>query len=97
MDQTTKWLIRIMAVSVIAGIGGFAIYSFQQTKIRNQEIERSKKLEAEDYCKNTNLYKMGMNTSARLLNYKQIEAGKDMFNKTMAVYKECLQNRINRE
>ena len=52
-----------MAVSVIAGIGGFAIYSFQQTKIINQEIERSKKLEAEDYYKNTNLYKMGMNTS----------------------------------
>ena len=97
MDQTTKWLIRIMAVSTIAGIGGFAVFSFQQTKIRNQEIKRSKKIEAEDYCKSTYLYKQGMNTSARLLNYKQIEAGKDMFNKTMDYYDECFKQRINRE
>ena len=49
MDQTTKWLIRIMAVVVIAGVGG-GIYVVSEERAEKSRIEREKE------CKNDPLY-----------------------------------------
>ena len=41
MDKTTKWLIRVMAVVVIAAVGG-GIYVVSEEKVKEAKIQRKK-------------------------------------------------------
>ena len=50
MDKTTKWLVRVMAVVVIAGVGG-GIYVVSEEKAKEAKIQRKKD------CKSDPIYR----------------------------------------
>ena len=60
MDKTTKWLIRVMAVVVIAGVGA-GIYVVSEEKAKEARIQRKKD------CKSDPLYVLtAMNARAAM-------------------------------
>ena len=74
MDQTTKWLIRIMSVVVIGAIGG-GFYIFGENN------KRAKKLEAESYCKNDYSYRQNLSLAAKAIQLEQLQSETGFYSK----------------